>query len=76
MKGLTINRLALSGLRANRKDYRQMAVGIFLAVFLAVGTALGLWGISALVSLTTRRSLFYSVPFSPAVCPRRQKKWL
>ena len=43
MKGLTMNRLALAGLRANRKEYRQMAVGIFLAVFLAVGTALGIW---------------------------------
>lgn len=43
MKGLTMNRLALSGLRANRKEYRQMALGIFLAVFLAVGTALGIW---------------------------------
>ena len=43
MKALTINRLALAGLRANRRDYRQMAVGIFLAVFLAVGTALGIW---------------------------------
>ena len=45
MKGLTMNRLALAGLRANRKEYRQMALGIFLAVFLAVGTALGLWTI-------------------------------
>ena len=45
MKGLTMNRLALAGLRANRKEYRQMALGIFLAVFLAVGTALGLWAI-------------------------------
>lgn len=43
MKGLTMNRLALAGLRANRKEYRQMALGIFLAVFLAVGTALGIW---------------------------------
>ncbi len=43
MKGLTINRLALAGLRANRKEYRQMALGIFLAVFLAVGTVLGIW---------------------------------
>ncbi len=45
MKKLTLNRLALSGLRANGKEYRQMALGIFLAVFLAVGTALGLWTI-------------------------------
>lgn len=43
MKGITMNRLALAGLRANRKEYRQMALGIFLAVFLAVGTALGIW---------------------------------
>lgn len=43
MEGLTMNRLALAGLRANRKEYRQMALGIFLAVFLAVGTALGIW---------------------------------
>ena len=45
MNRLTINRLALAGLRANRKEYRQMAVGVFLAVFLAVGTALGIWTI-------------------------------
>ena len=43
MKRLTLNRLALAGLRANRKEYRQMALGIFLAVFLAVGSVLGLW---------------------------------
>lgn len=45
MKRLTLNRLAFAGLRANRKEYRQMALGIFLAVFLAVGSVLGLWAI-------------------------------
>ena len=42
MKKLTLNHLAFSGLRANRKEYRQMAVGVFLAVFFTVGTLLGL----------------------------------
>lgn len=42
MNRLTINRLAFSGLRTNRKEYRQMAVGVFLAVFFTVGTLLGL----------------------------------
>ena len=43
MKALTMNRLALAGLRANGREYRQMALGVFLAVFLAVGTVLGIW---------------------------------
>ena len=42
MKKLTLNHLAFSGLRANRKEYRLLCVGVFLAVFFTVGTLLGL----------------------------------
>lgn len=43
MKQLTMNRLAFAGIKANKKEYRQMALGIFFAVFLTVATALGVW---------------------------------
>ena len=43
MKQLTMNRLAFAGVKANKKEYRQMALGIFFAVFLTVATALGVW---------------------------------
>ena len=42
MKKLTLNRLALAGLRVNWKEYRLLCVGVFLAVFFTVGTLLGL----------------------------------
>lgn len=42
MKKLTLNRLAFAGLRANRKEYRLLWVGIFFAVFFTVGTLLGM----------------------------------
>ena len=40
MKALSMNRLAYSGIRANRKHYRLLAASVFLAVFIAVGTVL------------------------------------
>lgn len=42
MKKLTMNRLSLAGIRANRKDYGTLALSVFLAVFFTVGTFLGL----------------------------------
>ena len=42
MKNLTMNRLAFAGIKANKKDYFLLCVGVFLAVFFAVGTLLGL----------------------------------
>lgn len=42
MKKLTMNHLAFAGIKANKKDYSLLCVGVFLAVFFAVGTLLGL----------------------------------
>lgn len=42
MKKLTMNRLSLAGIRANRKDMTVLILSVFLAVFFTVGTLLGL----------------------------------
>lgn len=41
MKKLTMNRLAFSGIRANKKDYLLLGISAFLAIFAAVSTVLG-----------------------------------
>ena len=35
MKKLTMNRLAFSGIRANKKDYLLLGISAFLAIFAA-----------------------------------------
>ncbi len=45
MKRLTINRIASAGLRANRKSYLSLAVGIFLSIFLISGLCLSIQGL-------------------------------
>lgn len=42
MKKLTMNRLSLAGIRANRKDYTLLVFSVFLAVFFTCCTLLGL----------------------------------
>ncbi len=44
MKRLTINRVARAHIRHNRKAYFSLAVGIFLAVYLACCSVLCIWG--------------------------------
>ena len=45
MKRLTLNRISLASLRANRKAYRGLVIGIFLAVYLAATFSLCGYGI-------------------------------
>lgn len=45
MKKLTVGRMALARLRANRKSYAALALGIFLSVFLVSALCLCLYGV-------------------------------
>ncbi len=45
MKKLTIHRLALADLRANKKDYTLLGIGIFLAIFLTTTVFLALFSL-------------------------------
>lgn len=47
MKRLTINQIARANLRHNRRAYLSMAIGIFMAVFLAASLCLGVQGVVA-----------------------------
>ena len=44
MKRLTMNQVASASLRANKKAYFSLAVGIFLAVYLCSASVLGAYG--------------------------------
>ncbi|MBQ6961511.1 MAG: ABC transporter permease [Clostridia bacterium] len=44
MKRLTMNQVAKASLKANKKAYRSLAVGIFLAVYLCTAAVLGAYG--------------------------------
>ena len=44
MKRLTMNQVATASLKANKKAYRSLAVGIFLAVYLCTAAVLGAYG--------------------------------
>ena len=44
MKRLTMNQVARASLKANKKAYRSLAIGIFLAVYLCTASALGAYG--------------------------------
>ena len=44
MKRLTMNQVAKASLKANKKAYRSLAVGIFLAVYLCSAAVLGAYG--------------------------------
>ncbi len=45
MKRLSINRIASAGIRANRKSYAALAMGIFLSIFLVTAMCLGVHGL-------------------------------
>ncbi len=45
MKQLTYSALALARLRGNRRQYRSLVLGIFLAIFLAASLVLGMYGV-------------------------------
>ena len=47
MKRLTINQIARANLRHNRRAYLSMAIGIFMAVFLAASLCLSVQGVMA-----------------------------
>ena len=44
MKRLTMNQVARASLKANRKAYMSLAIGIFLAVFLTSASVLTAYG--------------------------------
>lgn len=44
MKTLTMNRVASAGLRANRRAYISLAMGLFLSIFLIATMALSVQG--------------------------------
>ena len=57
MKKLTMNRLAFSGIRANKKDYLLLGISAFLAIFAAVSTVLGT--LALVQAATDRRNEAY-----------------
>lgn len=57
MKKLTMNRLAFSGIRANKKDYLLLGISAFLAIFAAVSTVLG--ALALMQAATDRRNGAY-----------------
>ena len=57
MKRLTMNRLAFSGIRANKKDYLLLGISAFLAIFAAVSTVLGT--LALMQAATDRRNGAY-----------------
>ncbi len=57
MKGLSINRLAAAGLRANRRGYRAMAAGIFLSIFFVATLCQCAWGVYAAALQSVRERL-------------------
>lgn len=57
MKKLTMNRLAFSGIRANKKDYLLLGISAFLAIFAAVSTVLGT--LALMQAATDRRNEAY-----------------
>jgi len=57
MKKLTMNRLAFSGIRANKKDYLLLGISAFLAIFAAVSTVLGT--LALMQAATDRRNGAY-----------------
>lgn len=57
MKRLTMNRLAFSGIRANKKDYLLLGISAFLAIFAAVSTVLGT--LALMQAATDRRNAAY-----------------
>ena len=63
MKRLTMNRVARASLQANKKAYRSMAVGIFLAVFIASAAVFGGWG----AVLSGREQVISHVGYADAV---------
>ena len=44
MKHLTMNQVAKASLKANKKAYLSLAIGIFLAVYLCSASVLGAYG--------------------------------
>ena len=57
MKKLTMNRLAFSGIRANKKDYLLLGISAFLAIFVSVSTVLGT--LALIQAATDRRDEAY-----------------
>lgn len=57
MKKLTMNSLAFSGIRANKKDYLLLGISAFLAIFAAVSTVLGT--LALVQAATDRRNEAY-----------------
>ena len=76
MKRLTMNRLAFSGIRANKKDYLLLGISAFLAIFAAVSTVLGT--LALMQAATDRRNGAYGSEdaFVFDVHPRGAAVWL
>ena len=63
MKALTVNRMAAARLRANRKAYISLIVGIFLSVFLVTTLVLCIQGVILAQMEQTNRSLGFEDAF-------------
>lgn len=72
MKKLTMNRLSLAGIRANRKDMTVLILSVFLAVFFTVGTLLGRMLFTSGAELSLPPNMAQRMLFSlPQRLPRR-----
>ena len=66
MKQLSINRISAASIRANRKTYISLAVGILLAVFLATVVVLCAFGIIRAEEQKTVRVVGYTASLPPS----------